>query len=297
MARTVAIAGVVVVLGCLQPVVEPGSDAGVDSGQRCVENYAGQPGEVVCAVKGPVVCSGVACSGGEDCCHVTGRCFATSNRTACPTPAFDAGSGLVSCGSSSECSTDYFCIGADRNLCGGPGFCQPVSNCGFCSGVGSTCAVCGCNGVTYNSVQEACVAGVRATIRRGACGVVGPTGVTNCGRDEQCGAGSRCCAKSGKCYLAAESWRCEDLDGSIPDCRRNEDCPSGAGGGPAATQWCSGSGCAGEIGQCANRVASSSCSGTVEPVCGCNGLTYVNECWARAAGVRVASRTSCPDGG
>lgn len=285
-----------VALSCLQPVAE--NDAGLDAGAaRCVADYAGQPGEMVCAEKALVVCSGVACAEGEDCCNLTGRCFRVTDRTACRPPVFDAGPGLTTCGSSSGCPPDHVCFPADRNLCGGPGFCQPISNCGFCSPPGPTCALCGCNGVTYASIQEACVAGARAPLRKGACGVEGPTGVTNCGRDDQCSSGARCCAKTGQCYLVTEAWRCEELDGSIPDCRRNEDCQSGAGGGPATGQWCSGNGCASEPGRCANLVSSSSCSGTVEPVCGCNGRTYVNECWARAAGVRIASRASCPDGG
>lgn len=287
-----------ILVGCLQPVPEADGGTGTDAGsRRCVTDYAGQPGETVCATRAPIVCSGVTCAEGEDCCLLTGRCFAQSNRGACPTPVFDAGPGLTACASSSECPTDSFCIGANRNLCGGPGFCQPISNCGFCGPPGPTCAVCGCNGVTYDSIQEACVAGVRATVRRGACGVPNQSGVTNCGRDDQCDAGSSCCMKSGKCYATAEPWRCEELDGSIPDCRRNEDCLSGAGGGSANTQWCAGNGCNAEIGQCTNRISSSTCSGVVEPVCGCNGVTYVNECWARAAGMRIASRASCPDGG
>lgn len=305
MFRVPVCVGVLVAVGCLQPVIEPmtgpdgGEDGGAaDAGGRCVQNYAGQPGQTVCAEKAPIVCSGIACAPGEDCCQVTGRCFPLTNRGACPVPVFDAGSGLTTCGSTSDCPVDFFCIGADRSLCGGPGFCQPISNCGFCAATGAACAVCGCNGVTYNSIQEACVAGVRATNRRGACGVVGPTGVTNCGRDDQCDSGSRCCVRSGRCYAASEPWRCEEVDGSLPDCRRNEECTSGAGGGPGAMdQWCSGNGCNGELGRCVNRTLSSSCTGTVEPVCGCNGLTYVNECWAKAAGVRIASRASCPDAG
>lgn len=159
---------------------------------------------------------------------------------------------------------------------------SPITNCGICVG-GPMCQVCGSDGVTYESVQVACVAGVR--VIQGACGDRrGPRGIS-CGRTDQCQQGDECCALTGKRFSTSEPWRCPaDSSAPILDCTQNSDCSSGAGGGnPGPASWCAGQTC-GQPGTCRPRVPSSTCSGTVQTVCGCDGLTYVNECWANAAG-------------
>jgi hypothetical protein len=37
-----------------------------------------------------------------------------------------------------------------------------------------------------------------------------------------------------------------------------------------------------------------SCITLYDPVCGCNGKTYGNDCMATAAGIRVVSKGECP---
>ncbi len=281
-------------LSCLQPVVEGDAGAGwpSDGGPRCVA-YGATGSEQVCATRSPGTCAGKTCGAGETCCLLNQQCVSASDPSACSTAGIDAGSGTA-CASSRDCGPDEFCRSIVNELCGGPGVCHPITNCGFCSG-GPMCQVCGCDGVTYESVQVGCVAGVR--VIQGACGErKGPRGVS-CGRTDQCQQGDECCALTGKCFSPAERWRCPpDSSAPILDCTKNADCSSGAGGGnPGPSGWCAGQVC-GQPGTCRPRVPSSSCSGTVQTVCGCDGLTYVNECWANAAGTRVARAVAC-DGG
>ncbi len=279
-------------VSCVQPTPDADRDAGA---ARCVEN-SNQPGVPICAERAAVVCGGRACASGEDCCLLNATCFNPSDRSACRLPESNPRPG--SCASNSDCSPDELCLENNLSRCGGPGFCQPITNCGFCSG-GPQCFVCGCDGVTYRSIQEACVAGVRVVTGSGVCATVGPRGIS-CGRDDQCGReGERCCALTGKCFAASEPWRCESQpDGSVLDCRQNSECGSGAagaaGGQAGVGLWCAGESC-GTPGRCLPR--RSDCNGIVETVCGCDGLTYVNECWARAGGARVASRGACRDAG
>lgn len=286
----------VVLSSCLVPV--PEQDGGAshtsgasDGGQRCVEY--GEYGQV-CASPAPGFCGGRVCGEGELCCVLTSSCFPRTRPELCAPLPGNAG-GERSCGSTADCSPDEFCrpLFALR-LCGGRGVCQSISNCGFCGG-GPLCEVCGCNGVTYSTMQEACVAGVWA--RPGKCGTPGPRG-TNCGASSQCSTGELCCSLTGKCYAESEPWRCEQTpDGSVLDCARSAECSSGAGGGASGSGgWCSSSSC-GRPGRCMPRPSTAECPGTIERVCGCDGKTYINECWARAGGSGVASPGACPDSG
>ncbi|MBL8939937.1 MAG: hypothetical protein JNM69_35610 [Archangium sp.] len=288
------VACTLLLLSCLQPVQEGVDDGGwpADGGPRCVDDY-GNPPQRVCAPRSPGTCAGKQCAVGETCCLLTLKCVAASDPSACSASAIDAGTGKA-CGSSQDCGPDQFCRSIANELCGGPGVCHPITNCGICVG-GSMCPVCGCDGVTYESVQVACVAGVR--VIQGACGERrGPRGVS-CGRSDQCQQGDECCALTGKCFSPTERWRCPaDSSAPVLDCTQNSDCSSGAGGGnPGPARWCAGQVC-GQPGTCRPRVPSSTCTGTVQTVCGCDGLTYVNECWANAAGTRVARQSAC-DGG
>lgn len=277
---------------CVQPIPDADLDAGA---VRCIENPS-QPGVQICAERTAIVCGGRECASGEDCCLLNATCFNPSDRSACRLPESNPRAG--SCASNSDCPADHVCLETSQQRCGGPGVCQPITNCGFCSG-GPQCFVCGCDGVTYRSIQEACVAGVRAVTGSGVCATVGPRGIS-CGRDDQCGReGEQCCALTGKCFASSEPWRCESQpDGSVLDCRQNPECQSGAAGGEAGGGlWCAGETCTGTPGRCLPRASPSSCNGIVETVCGCDGLTYVNECWARSAGTRIAGRGACRDAG
>lgn len=106
----------------------------------------------------------------------------------------------------------------------------------------------------------------------------------------------RCISSSGHCEFLSFCSYCGGGDnGAVLNCASHSECNGGAGGGNGGepTRLCAGDGCAGP-GLCSNRGSSSSCGGEVQSVCGCDGVTYINACWARAAGTRVASNGVCP---
>jgi hypothetical protein len=84
------------------------------------------------------------------------------------------------------------------------------------------------------------------------------------------------------CYAAARGDRTAGCD-QCPSCENNDDC--------ADDQYCNGFGDCSGPGHCGVRPEH--CPSTIEPVCGCNGVSYDNECLAWAAGVRVSARGSC----
>lgn len=285
----VLVVGILLFPACLLPVTE---DGGVtDGGVRCVD-YSG---EQVCAVVPKEVSCGLAtCGVGQECCQTSGECVALGS-SGCSSGATQWPNGRA-CARQSDCGADEFCMSDDSSRCLAQGHCQSINNCGYCGAPGTArCQVCGCNGTTYSSIQEACVAGVRAVV--GPCGVAAhDAGAADvrCGNAGQCPAGSQCCAITGRCFAPSESWRCEEQpDGSILDCVSTGECNSGAGGGAGGDRVCDGNACGGP-GLCRPRGSTSSCGGDVNPVCGCDGQNYVNACWARAAGTRVAHGGNCP---
>lgn len=66
-------------------------------------------------------------------------------------------------------------------------------------------------------------------------------------------------------------------------CQSNADC--------GADELCGTGLCEGGIGVCIPRPTM--CSDTDEPVCGCDGLTYQNVCFAELAGVRISTAQPC----
>lgn len=291
-------------VGCFSPT----SEGPTPDGGRCV-TLAGVAGERVCvATLPPVVCGGQRCVSAQVCCQTTGACV--SDTSACPKPPTNDLNGRPACGSNADCRAEEYCAPDDFRLdSSGPqparciglaAHCQPMSHCKSC--VGPDCQVCGCDGVTYESPQVACVSGVVA-LSFGACGSsIGFDGgafSVLCGTTDQCPSGAECCFRTGRCYEASEAWRCQTQDsGAVLNCDSSAECnaPNGAGGGNGGSgRLClgAGPGCGGP-GLCSTAWPSSSCGGEVNSVCGCDGTTYVNECWARSAGSRVAHGGSCP---
>jgi hypothetical protein len=107
-----------------------------------------------------------------------------------------------------------------------------------------------------------------------------------------CAAGQSCCAFTGACYPSACLACCMaridagGTDVTTGGCTDNSMC--------AATDYCAGSAC-GTPGACTARP--NICSALFNPVCGCDGRTYPNSCYAAEAGVRVAGTGACPDAG
>jgi hypothetical protein len=70
-------------------------------------------------------------------------------------------------------------------------------------------------------------------------------------------------------------------------CASNADC--------AATEFCDSEASAscGDGGHCSARGINVMCVTTCDPVCGCDGKVYDNECWAHKAGASVAYVGTC----
>lgn len=232
-------------------------------------------------------CGAVRCASNEFCCRLTGVCHLLEHASACSRGLSDAS--VSGCLSNLDCADSEFC---DGRTCLGVGFCTARR--------GATCAgapsfECGCDGVTYSNACDRLAAGARLAVgamcgsldaSADVAGVDGSVIPIGCASNSQCPLNFACCAATGTCQPVG----CRDCcltpltDGGIP-CVRNEQCLNGG-------RYCAGVGC-GSIGVCVISPPRSDCDGTLEPVCGCDGRTYSNRCWAAAGGARVASPGAC----
>jgi hypothetical protein len=262
----------------------------------CIGDLPGEPIEP----PGPIYCGGVECESGSACCIANGECFdPAQNPEVCPEPPPDDDLwGRKPCTSNSHCSGREFCQ-LDGQICQGTGHCNPRTNCGSCGG---ECTLCGCDGNTYPDVQTACLAGANA-VGRGACGEPvetggggsGPGGElpsrirTYCASTEHCPSGQTCCLRLGYCLTDDDPYLCgEPPAGTMKPCVTDEHCDSGS--------YCLGDGCSGP-GVCVYFGSQGDCGVRLEPVCGCNGVSYTSAACASTEGTRVASEGQCPAAG
>jgi len=277
--RAVLVA-VVGLCGCASSV------GATDAGEDTLSNDSGGSDAT-----GEGFCSSNSCPNGEQCCLITGRCFGLGEEASlCPRPPQDANSRLT-CSSNSQCAAGEFCQGDNPALCLGLGHCQSRGNCGSCGG--SNCAVCGCDGRNYTSVQMACGAGVRVNASgSGTCGTGHPSdgggpvrGRIPCGSDSQCPSDQHCCNVTGTCTNRTCAACCRPPPpGTTFPCVTNDHCQDG--------EYCVGEGC-GTPGGCRATENRSRCTGESNPVCGCDGRDYLNACWSAVSGSRVASTGAC----
>jgi hypothetical protein len=261
----------------------------------CVPDLPGEPIEP----PGPVYCGGVECAGGNACCIANGECFDPArNPEACPEPPPDDADpwGRKPCTSNSHCSEREFCQ-MDTPTCQGTGHCQPRTNCGSCGG---ECVLCGCDGNTYPDIQTACLAGANA-FARAACGETVETGGggsggsggelpvrirTYCANTEQCPSGETCCPRLGFCLADDDPYLCgEPPAGTLRPCLTDDHCDAGS--------YCLGEGCSGP-GGCVYFGSQGDCGVRLEPVCGCNGVSYTSAACASTEGTRVRAEGQCP---
>jgi hypothetical protein len=244
---------------------------------------------------GPVYCGGVLCQFPRMCCLTTSTCFNSETEPElCPRPEQNPDNALPPCASNAHCPYGQTCRLGPDSLCQGAGYCLAIASC-----PGSGHAVCGCDGNSYLSVETACRSGANvgffSNYPGGSCGQTvdandgegSPRLVTLCGHDGQCRDGERCCALTGACYPASDPGRCAvPPEGTRNPCTLDEQCfPE--------LEFCAGDGCAGP-GGCLNvELADEDCGARLEPVCGCNGVTYTSRDCAYADGVRVASEGEC----
>ena len=265
----------------------------------CIPDDPGEPIDP----PGPVYCGGVECPAENACCTTTGECFDPQrNPEVCPEPAPDDDLwGRKPCTSNSHCTARQFCQ-MDTPTCLGTGHCNPRTNCGGCGG---DCAICGCDGNTYPDQQTACLAGANV-LGRGACGVPTETGGGGsggsgpdggapvrvripCAHSEQCPEDQVCCPRYGECVLGDAPYLCSEAPpGTRKPCTVDEQCEP--------HEYCLGEGCSGP-GGCVNVGSQGDCGVRLEPVCGCNGVSYTSAACASTEAVRIASEGQCPAAG
>jgi hypothetical protein len=216
------------------------------------------------------------------------------------------------CWDNDDCRPDQFCA-TPLGQCEGPGVCVDLLPDEVqCLAVWDP--VCGCDGQTYSNGCYAMKAGVSIDYV-GECEQV-------CWSDEDCAPDQFCATPLGQCEgpgvcidLLPDEVQClavwdpvcgcdgqtysngcyamkagvsiDYLGECVDGCLENEDCPE--------DQYCDKAiGDCDGVGECAPYP--DLCQDIWTPVCGCDGVTYSNVCYAHREGVNVAHDGECPGG-
>jgi len=219
------------------------------------------------------------------------------------------------CEGTETCTVNYDCYAGqyctkDTGDCDGEGTCQTKPDLEDCTDTGNP--VCGCDGNTYSSECAAHANGVNV-LHEGAC-----EGEETCTDNSECSSGDYCgkdvgdcdgegtcvkkpdscipgealvCGCDGKTYLSECAAHANGVnvasEGVCETCTDNDDCPEGLYD----------YNCEKAVGDCEGEgtcvKSPDSCEPGEDPVCGCQGETYGNECLAHQDGDNVFRKGTC----
>ena len=284
---------------CEAPPAECNGNGDCGRAQYCAAPACGEPG--VCQER-PQACPDVfdpvcGCDGETygNVCEAAAVGVVVAHEGACPPPR---------CEGNADCDEGDYCV------------CREACGAGVCDARPAACPdlfapVCGCDGQDYGNACEAAAAGT-CVEHQGECEAVPEVCVGNgdCARGEYCATELAACGEEGVCrprpaicpLVFAPVCGCDGNTydnacvaasagtsvGAVGACRA-ERCLSNRDCGDA--EYCE---CAGECGgggECAPRPQL--CNRVFQPVCGCDGVTYPNDCERRRAGVCLVAEGEC----